>query len=159
MSAHISRRGAASVGFIADLEGVEAASVIYFRLWSACRHGRAQVQSDFVETLGPRAGERAFQSFDQICTLCSSYARRPLMHHSVKCSCLGADEACFANFIATAAEGGREDTMLIATLLVRADVVPLIASCAFDFAIALKRMRLGAPRIYAAVPSQPSTLH
>jgi hypothetical protein len=36
--------------------------------------------------------------------------------------------------------------MLIATLLVRADMAPLVASLAADFGLALKRMHLSAPR-------------
>ena len=55
------------------------------------------------------------------------------MRHSVTCKCLGSDESCFANFIATATDGQREDAMLIATLLVRADMAPLVASLAADF--------------------------
>ncbi|MEQ6203436.1 hypothetical protein ABMC88_10310 [Sulfitobacter sp. HNIBRBA2951] len=159
MSAHPHNRGGAAVGFITELDGVEAASVIYLRLWSDGADARAQVRDDFITALGHHQGEKAVQSFDSICALCATHGRRPLMRHAVQCKCLGADESCFANFIATASEGAREDTMLIATLLVRADVAPLLASCAFDFGLALKRMRLGAPRDYAAVLGQPTTLH
>ncbi len=82
------------------------------------------------------------------------------MRHSVQCKCLGADEACFANFIATAATGEREDAMLIATLLVRPDVAPLIVSLAADVGLAFMRMCLSAPREMAA-PSHETqkTLH
>ncbi|MGJ8598016.1 hypothetical protein [Sulfitobacter sp.] len=159
MSAPLSNRGGAPVGFITELDGIEAASVIYLRLWSDGADAQAQVRDDFVTALGHHQGHKAVQSFEQICSLCNAHGRRPLMRHSVQCKCLGADESCFANFIAIASEGAREDAMLIATLLVRPDVAPLLASCAFDFGLALRRMRLGAPRDYADVLSQPTTLH
>lgn len=159
MSVPLNKRGGAPVGFITELDGIEAASVIYLRLWSDGADAQAQVRDDFVTALGHHCGEKAIESFEQICSLCAVHGRRPLMRHSVQCKCLGADEACFANFIATASEGAREEAMLIATLLVRADVAPLLASCAFDFGLALKRMRLGAPRDYAAVHPQPTILH
>lgn len=85
------------------------------------------------------------------------------MRHSVHCKCLGADESCFANFIVTAATGERDDAMLIATLLVRADVAPLITALATDFGLALMRMNLAAPKDVAGDPehalSHPITLH
>ncbi|MGY9038053.1 MAG: hypothetical protein ACKVLA_09570, partial [Rhodobacterales bacterium] len=97
-------------------------------------------------------------TFEQLCSLCARFGRRPLMRHSVTCKCLGADESCFANFISTATEGQREDAMLIATLLVRADMAPLVASLAADFGLALKRMHLSAPRDIARIEVAP-TLH
>ena len=159
MSGPQNSRGGAPVGFITELDTIEAASVIYLRLWSDGLDAQAQVRDDFVAALGHAQGEKAVQSFAQICSLCTAHGRRPLMRHSVQCKCLGADESCFANFIATATEGANEDAMLIATLLVRTDMAPLLASCALDFGLALKRMRLGAPRDYADVFTQPITLH
>lgn len=141
-----SGRGGTPVGFIADLDGVEAASVIYLRLWSTDADTRKQVWNDFSEGLGAEPARKAIQSFEQLCSLCSSHGRRPLMRHAVHCKCLGSDESCFANFIGTAAEGAHDDAMLIATLLVRPDVAPLVAALAADFGLALKRMRLRAPR-------------
>ncbi len=159
MSTQHKQRGGAPVGYITELDAIEAASVIYLRLWSDGDDARAQVRNDFLTALGPVQGHKALRSFEDLCGLCVRHGRRPLMHHAVQCKCLGADESCFANFVAVAADGEREDALLIATLLVRPDVAPLIASCAFDFGIALKRMQLGAPRDYAAAPVQPTRLH
>ncbi|SMY06333.1 hypothetical protein [Flavimaricola marinus] len=155
-SPHI--RGGAPVGFLTELDGIEAASVIYLRLWSDGPDAQAQVCQDLATSLGAERGRRAVQSFETLCAMFATHGRRPLMRHSVKCKCLGADESCFANFIATAATGEREDAMLIATLLVRPDVAPLIASLAADFGHALMRMSPAAPRDLS--PSQnPQTLH
>ena len=74
--------------------------------------------------------------------------------------------SCFANFIACTATGDREDAMLIATLLVRPDVAPLITALATDFGHALMRMNLAAPKDIpsqkegeASLHSNPITVH
>lgn len=149
-------RGGAPVGYVTELDHIGAASVIFLRLWSDGADAQAKVWKDLSSALGPVRGRKALQSFEQLCNLCARHGRRPLMRHSVQCKCLGADESCFANFVTSAADGEHEDAMLIATLLVRADVAPLIVSCAADFGLALKRMHL------ATAPSPtayPTTLH
>ena len=159
MSSAQTKRGSTPVGFITDLSGLEAASVIYLRLWCDGPDAQAQVWNDFAAALGVSHGRRALQSFDELCGLCARHGRRPLLRHSVTCKCLGSDESCFANFVATAAAGEREDTLLIATLLVRPDVAPLIASLACDFGLALKKMQLSAPRDMARMRPETTTLH
>ncbi|MGH1577005.1 hypothetical protein [Planktotalea sp.] len=153
------QRGGAPVGFITELDNLEAATVVYLRLWSNGPDSREQVCNDLTAGLGPEHAQKAIQSFETLCILCARHGRRPLMRHSVHCKCLGGDESCFANFVAAAAEGALEDAMLFATLLVRADVAPLIASCAADFGLALKKMQLAAPRVLAKPHYQPTTLH
>jgi len=160
MTVQAHNRGGAPVGFVAGLDSIEAASVIYLRLWSDGPDARAQVWSDFANTLGSDQGKKALKSFEDLCALCAHHGRRPLMRHSVHCKCLGADESCFANFIATAATGDREDAMLMATLLVRPDVAPLVASLATDVGLAFMRMRPQAPRdLTPSYQQTPKTLH
>jgi len=140
------RRGGAPVGFISELDGIEAASVIYLRLWCEGPEAQTSVWNDFASSLGAEKGRRALNAFEDLCRMCSQHGRRPLMRHAVNCKCIGSDESCFANFVSTAALGDRDDAMLIATLLVRPDLAPLITSLAADFGLALKRMNLCAPR-------------
>ena len=156
MSIPQEKRGGAAVGLIAELSGLEAASVIYLRLWSDGADARLQVRNDFTTCLGTAQGHKAVRSLEELCSVCAKHGRRPLMRHSIHCKCLRSDESWFANFIATATEGEREDAMLIATLLVRPDFAPLIAALAADFGLALKRMHLSAPRELS--PHSP-TLH
>lgn len=153
------RRGGAPVGYITELGGIEAASVLYLRLWSDGDESRTCVSGDFERCFGPANGGRLLDTFGQLCGLCTRHGRRPLMLHAVGCQCLGADESCFANFIATAAEGDRDDAMLIATLLVRPDMAPLVTALATDFGLALRRMHLSAPREVAQTDMQPPTFH
>jgi hypothetical protein len=159
MSAAQKNRGGAPVGFITELGAIEVASVIYLRLWCDGPVSQSLVWNGFARGLGPDQGSKAMQSFEELCRLCVRHGRRPLMRHSVQCKCIGSDESCFANFIATAADGEREDALLIATLLVRPDVAPLIASLATNFGLALKRMHLVSPRDMTTSTPSTQTLH
>lgn len=154
-----SHRGGAPVGHLNDLGALEVATVVYLRLWSDGPRSRSAMYADFSERLGETRSAEAINAFEQMCGLCARHGRRPLIRHSVSCKCLGSDESCFANFIAAAAEGAHEDAMLIATLLVRPDVAPLMTSLATDFGLALKRMQLAAPRDRSAPHPISSTLH
>lgn len=159
MNSDHEKRGGAPVGFVSELDSIQAAAVIYLRLWCDGPEAQVQVWNDLSSGLGATHGRKALQSFETLCRMCAQHGRRPLVRHAVTCACLGSDESCFANFIATAAQGEREDAMLIATLLVRPDVAPLIASLASEFGLALTRMRLSAPRDLVNTPVQRSTLH
>jgi len=93
MSSTQAKRGSTPVGLITELGGLEAASVIYLRLWRDGPDAQAQVWNDF------------------------------------------------------------------ATLLVRPDLAPLIASLACDFGLALKRNQLSAPRDMARMRPETTTRH
>ncbi|WP_298920526.1 hypothetical protein [uncultured Roseobacter sp.] len=159
MNENTERRGGAAVGFLTELTSIEAASIIYLRLWSEGPQRQAEVCSDLARFLGDAHGLKAMRVFEQLLELCGRHGRRPLMRHAVECRCIGADEACFANFVAIAAEGDREDALLIATLLVRPDVAPLVASLASDFGLALKRMDMKSPRDMAPDGYAGATIH
>ncbi len=139
------RRGGAPVGLLNELGDVEAAAVLYLRLWSDGPAAQAEVWRDFSITLGPEKGRTALRALEALCDLCVRYGRRPLMRHQVTCRCLGADEACFANFVGAATEGEREDAMLMAMMIVRADLAPSLTALAQTVGFALKRMALRTP--------------
>lgn len=141
-----SLRGSSAVGHMTDLDPVEAGAVLYLRLWCEGSCSRARLTADFVASLGPDGGLSAVRCIDELCDLLVRHGRRPLMRHHLDCPCLGADEACFANFIAAASEGDREDAALIATLMVRADLALCLLDHAKTFGLALKRMALRANR-------------
>lgn len=134
--------GAAAVGRLSDLAPLEAAAALYFRLWRAGEGGRARASADFIALLGTGHGAAALTALDRLSALLDAHGRRPLCAHSPACPCLGGDEACFARFLAAAATGEREDSMLIATLMIRADMAPLAVAMAEELAVALRRMAL-----------------
>lgn len=133
-------RGGAPVAHLADLDPVAAAAVLQLRAWGD--GDGAAILRDFLRALGPGAGGRAAADLDQLCGLIARHGRRPLMRHGRSCRCVGADEACFATFVATAAEGAREDALLVAMLLVRPDFAPCLVGLAQQVGLALRRMAL-----------------
>ncbi len=135
-------RGGAPVGHLAELGAVEAAAVIYWRLWAEGLEGQRRVAAEFCGTLGEVAGTNAIDAFAQIFDMCARHGRRPLMRHGIDCKCLGADESCIANFIGYASECRREDAALIATLLVTPDLCMPLAALAQTYGLALRRMAL-----------------
>ncbi|WP_286134737.1 hypothetical protein [Neptunicoccus cionae] len=151
-----SGRGGAPVGFLSELGPLEAAAVIYLRLWCSSAQTQARAVSDFEAMLGPDNGSRVAAALAQICQACSIHGRRPLMRHHVDCTCLGGDESCFANFIAAATEGEREDAFLFASNIVRPDIALNLVTTARDFGLGLRMMGDA-----ACVPPEPrsNTLH
>ena len=152
-------RGGAPVGYVAELDPIEAGAVMYLRLWCDGPDSQAIVWEDFSLHLGIDQGREALKALEQLCNLCVSYGRRPLMRHHVTCKCLGADESCFANFVAAATEGEHEDAMLIATILVRADMAPSLVGLAQSVGLALKRMTLRAAPMPDWPTAQNQTYH
>ncbi|ANB34970.1 hypothetical protein [Rhodovulum sulfidophilum] len=156
MNADPNRRGSAAVGFLDDLDPVEAGAVRCLRLWADGDDAQERLRSEFSDRLGPRQGSDAADSLHMICSLCAMYGRRPLMRHSASCPCLGADESCFATFVAAAGAGDREDAMLMATMLVRADMAPGLVDPAARLAMALRRLALAAVSARRAPDSAPN---
>ncbi|WP_170332268.1 hypothetical protein [Ruegeria arenilitoris] len=140
-----SPRGGAAVGRLADLSPIEAGAVMYLRLWGDGAQGRSDAASDFQIALGAESGRAAMMTLDQLCSLCAHHGRRPLIRHGLGCSCLGADENCFAQMISAASEGDREDAMMMASLIVRADFAPALASLSEELGLALRRMTTSVP--------------
>ena len=155
MRAANQHRGASPVGYVTELDAVEAGAVLYLRRWCDGPAAQSEGWTDFANALGPTEGRRALKSFETLCELCMSHSRRPLMRHHVTCKCLGADEACFANFIGYATEGEREDAFLIATAIVNPNIAPTLVSLAQDVGLALRRiaMRSDSP------PPPQTTVH
>ncbi len=135
------QRGNRPVCHLSDLEPIEAAAVLYLRLWCDGPEAQADVWNDFATSLGPHRGRAALSNFERLCDLCTRHARRPLLRHDVRCACVGSDEACFANFIATAVGGEHEDAMMLACLMMRADVAPIAVGLAQQVGFAFRCMK------------------
>ncbi|MAD94814.1 MAG: hypothetical protein CML33_04895 [Rhodobacteraceae bacterium] len=152
-------RGGAPVGFLTELPQVEAAAVCFLRHWCESSQTQKQVIQDLNHLLGPTHGPIAIDSLGQMCALFSRFARRPLMRHHSGCSCLGADEACFANLVADATAGHREDAMLFAMLIVRADFAPALTGLAEQFGIALSVLNRNVTSSSSEQVPAEATLH
>lgn len=154
-----SSRGGATVGRLSDLTPIEAGAVMYLRLWAEGSGGRADAASDFDIALGKDHGSIAMLTLDRLCTLCARHGRRPLVRHGLGCACLGADENCFAQMIAAASEGAREDAMMMASLIVRPDFAPALASLSEELGLALRRMTASMPLPSTGHQTAANVLH
>ena len=146
MSLHQRFGGGAPVGLVSDLDDLEARAVACLRLWQSGAAHRRGLRNELTARLGSSRAQHALSTLETLFDLCAQHARRPLMRHQVDCSCLGADEACFAQFIATAAHGEREDAMLLAMLIVRGDVAPVLTGLAQQAGLALMQANANRPK-------------
>ncbi|MEX0349192.1 MAG: hypothetical protein AB3N15_07165 [Paracoccaceae bacterium] len=131
-------RGGEVVGRVDDLAPVEAGAVMFLRMRGSS--AREQEARDMRLMREVDASARALETLGRICSLCAQHGRRPLMRHSLGCDCLGADENFFAQMVGAAADGGREDAMMLATLIVRPDFAPALAALSEEFGLTLKAM-------------------
>lgn len=157
-------RGGAPVGFLDALPTADVAAVLYFRMWCAGRAGQAQVREDFRLLLGPVDSVEALGTLDDLLRTLHAHGRRPLVRHHETCRCVGADEAAFATLLGAAATGEREDAVLIATLLVRADTAFRVADLAARLGRDLRRLtrrlpEAGKAEMGGASAEVPATVH
>lgn len=150
-------RGGAAVGRLADLNPVEAGAVMYLRLWSEAAEGRSLAEGEMAS--GAEENARVFALLDQMFGLCARHGRRPLVRHGVTCACLGADENCFAQMVAAASEGARDDAMMMALLIVRPDLAPALVALSEQFGLVLRRMVGAAPFHGLGENPMPAVLH
>lgn len=115
--------GAETVGLLAGADPLSQRAVVALRRW--CDGGGA-----------PSAG------FARLCALWVAAARRPLMRHGAGCPCLGADEAAFAAIVRLAAEGEREEALMTAMVVLRADCVLEAVALAQQAGLMLRRALL-----------------
>lgn len=133
-------RGGVPVGKMKFLPRFEAGVVFYLRLWSDGTEAQSHMRKDFTIALGREWGTQSYRTFQELCRMIGRFGHRPMMRHHLDCECLGADENVFANFVAAAAEGSREDAMMLASLIVRPDAAPMLTSLAEDIGHALRSM-------------------
>ena len=156
MNAHVRHAGEVAVGHLADQPWFEATVVRFLRLWGDGPDGQVRMQYECLSLAGPEDGPRLIAAWAEMIDLLAHHRRRPLMRHSTDCPCMGADEAFFAFFLATAAEGESEDALMAALLLVRADVAPLVTDFARQVGLSLKQAHLCGGY---ATPEQGQRLH
>ena len=158
MTQAAARRGGATVGVLSDLSPIEATAVRHLRQWFSSPETRLDMRDDVSDRLGPELCEIALETFGQLCKLCVEHGRRPLMRHGLTCDCLGADENCFANMIAAAADGQVDDTMLFASLIVRPSMARELLPLASEFGHLLRQMTTATPPPVQGRPCS-ATLH
>jgi len=159
MSQAASQRDAAAVGHLHDLTPIEASAVLYLRLWCEGPDAQAKINGDFRIGLGVEQSNDAYAALSRLTQLIVQNGRRPLMRHALECRCIGADESCFATMIASAAEKDHEDAMLLASIMVNAQVASVAAYLAFQVASALKSMTRSCDAMMAPAPQPEPIFH
>ncbi len=114
----IFKMGGAPVGKMQLLDLEEFTIISFLRRWCDGGIARTQLQKELVINLGYAKGAQFFQSFKSLCEIIFYHGRRTLVRHQTDCSCVGADESCFAQLILRAGNNYKEDAILIALLLV-----------------------------------------
>lgn len=135
-------RGGTPVGTLDNLPSSEARLIRMFRGWCDGADSQAAIWHDLAAALGPGAARSALASLEHLLRLFAEGGRRPLMRHHGACRCVGSDEAVFARLVALAAGGEREEAMLLASHLLRADLLPAAVALAQTLGLHLVRMDL-----------------
>ena len=147
------QRGAAPVGQLGDLPGIELAAIVYLRSWCDSGAARDIIARDFqLVFANPDAAAAAVTSFDHLMDVALRGARRPLMRHGLQCKCFGGDESAFANMVAAAVTGDREDAMLFASTL-------LSGPAAFEAVRLAGTLAPAFLRLARSVPAAPAPTH
>lgn len=132
---------AAHVARMSDLDPVPATAVL-------CLRGLGCDSFDLTETLSRRFGkanaDHLIARCDDVASFMARYGRRPLVRHTPTCPGLGADEAVFAQIITLALTADREDVMMMAMLICRADLAPCVVPLIEAFALTIQRAHLPA---------------
>ncbi len=115
---HTSARGGAPVGQLDELPTLEIVAITFFRLWCDGGAHRERLERDLALALGPADAVTAVALFDDLMRTTLACARRPLVRHGVPCRCFGGDESAFANMLAAAVIGDRDEAMLFASILI-----------------------------------------
>jgi len=130
--------GGAPIARLDGLPPLEARVIRCLRLWCAGPDGERAVR---CEVDGPGEGDAVARTFGELVRITAGHARRPLLGHAIDCPCAGSDECIFARFVSLAAEGSREEAVLMAALIVRVDVAMHLAAVAEEVGLGLMRGR------------------
>ena len=113
----ILKLGGAPVGKMELLDLEEYTIISFLRRWCEGDTFREQLKKELIINLGYAEGNQTYDSFKNLCEMIFNHGRRALIRHKTDCSCVGADESCFAQLIWRASNNYKEDAILISLLL------------------------------------------
>ena len=147
-------RGAAPVGQMDELPRLEAIAILFLRMWCDGGSTRERMASDLALALGEDDAATAAALFDDLMQLTLACARRPLMRHGLPCRCFGGDECAFANMLAAATTGDREEAMLFSAILITGQAAWPAIALAQELSPFLLRFTRAAQRAIGDLPGQ-----
>lgn len=146
--------GGMPVGALTDLPEGEQWLIRALRDWCDGAEGQARVRLDVSARFGPERGRRVLSGLEQTLAILLGKGRRRFTRHTGGCPCAGMDEALLAHFVSIAADGAEEDALLMAMLLVPADLMWPLVTAARQVGLELNRADLSrgdrgrAPGVY-----------
>ncbi|SIO55947.1 hypothetical protein SAMN05444722_3549 [Rhodovulum sp. ES.010] len=116
MSAALRSRGAAPVAYLDALAPVERAAIRCLRGWTAGPAARARMRRNFAHVFGPGAEARE-EVLDALMELALTQGRRPIVRNPPEHREVSGDENAFAEMVAAAIGGERDDALVFALAL------------------------------------------
>jgi hypothetical protein len=150
-------RGGVAVGDMAHTGWAERGAVLVLRYWFLGQGGGDMPLCGAHDTEAQLllSTPAVMQAAHGLCTALVGHTRRPLLHHSVQCSCIGADEACFAHLVCAAGSGARDEAMAFAMMLAHPQAALLILPQAERLGLLLHRLALqSGPNAWADFTTQ-----
>lgn len=125
------------VGRIDDLSALAAWCVMALR---QVMEGRDALRDALDGQAGPARAAGVLAAFEALIDTIMAHARRPMMRRHAGCAGVGADEMTLAQLVQIAATGDREGALMLAMLIVRADVAPGLVAMAQEVGLGLMRL-------------------
>jgi hypothetical protein len=142
MSLEMSARAAATpVRQLAELPELERRIVAFARLWRAGRAGQARLDRALAARAGPAGAAAALARIEEMMCLLLLHGRRPLRLGPVGAAGVLGDECVLARLVTLAAEGAREEAVLMSALMIRVDFALELARLAEGVGLAVARGR------------------
>lgn len=126
--------GQITIGRLSDLSEVGQLAVLALR---GLDHAPGAIPRDLVAAIGPLSANKAMARCDDLAQLISQYSTRPLVRNDLHKQQTSGDEAVFAEICTLALSGQREDMLILAMTLCRADVAPCVLPLAEALALTL----------------------
>jgi hypothetical protein len=127
-----------------ELPELERRLVCAVRLWRDGPDGRAELAAALAARAGPAVGRAAAARLGELMALTQGNRRLPLRVARVGAPGALGDECVLARLVSLAAEGAREEAVLLAALVARADRALDVARVAAAVGHLLTRRRAGA---------------
>jgi hypothetical protein len=145
------RAAAAPVRRLDELPEAERRLVACARLWAGGAARHADLRRLLEDRGGEAAGRAAFGRLDELMRLLLVHGRRPLRLSPVGAEGVLGDECVLARLVGLAAEGAREEAILMSAVMIRADLALELARVA----AATGRVLARAPGAVGPAPAAP----
>jgi len=150
---------AAPVARLDSLPRLQAWCVTALRQWMGGAAGREALAADLTARHGADAAPALLNRLAGTLDLLARHGQRHFAHNPAGSDAVSPDEAFVAHFVATAATGEREEALMLAMLLVRADLAPALVARAQALGLGVLRVDSAAGRTCCGQKGTTGHLH